>query len=189
MLKKIALGIVMVGVSGGLIYGAVNRTAARTGTRFDGNGNSGSHRNQRWQDGEDIQATGRQNGAGGNNGNGNGNGGQGRNTVDESFAYSEGSGLAEVDAIYKIDGTVEFVDGDQMVIVDENNTRTIVENRAWRYAIEAGFNAAINDHVQLSGFYDEGVFEAISLDNITRKITVRIREDSGRPLWAGGGGR
>ncbi|BBB48210.1 hypothetical protein Pelsub_P1438 [Pelolinea submarina] len=97
--------------------------------------------------------------------------------------------MAEVDAIYVIDGTVEFVDGDQMVIVDENNTRTIVENRAWRYAIEAGFNATINDRVQLSGFYDEGVFEAISLDNITRNITVRIREDSGRPLWAGGGER
>ena len=187
MLKKIALGIVMIGVSGGLIYGAVNRTATRTGTRFDGNGNSSFHGNQGWQDGEDIQATGRQNGAGRNNGNGNGR--QGRNTAEESFAYSEGSGLAEVDAIYEIDGTVEFVDGDQMVIVDENNTRTIVENRAWRYALEAGFNAAINDQVHLSGFNDEGIFEAISLDNLTRKITVRIREESGRPLWAGGGGR
>jgi hypothetical protein len=187
MLKKIALGIVMVGVSGGLIYGAVNRTAARTGTSFSGNGNSGSHRNQGWQDGEGIQTTGRQNEAGGNNGNG--NGGRGRNTNEESFAYSGGSELAEVDAIYEIDGTVEFVDDNQMVIIDENNTRTVVENRAWRYAIEAGFNAAINDHVQLSGFYDEGVFEAISLDNITRNIAVRIREDNGRPLWAGGGRR
>jgi hypothetical protein len=187
MLKKIALGIVMVGISGGLIYGAVNRTAARTGTRLGENGNSGSRGNQGRQDGEDIRATGRQNGAGRNNGNG--NGGRGRNTTEESRAYSSGGGLAEVEAIYEIIGTVEFVNGDQMIIVDENNTQTIVENRAWRYALEAGFNAAINDQVRLSGFYDEGIFEAISLDNITQSIAVRIREESGRPLWAGGGGR
>ena len=187
MLKKIALGIVMVGVSGGLIYGAVNRTAARTGTSFNGNGNSGSHGNQGRQVEKDIQNTGRQNGNGRINGNG--NGGQGRNTADESFEYSGGGGLAEIDAVYEIDGTVEFVDSDQMIIVDENNTQTIVENRAWRYALEAGFNAAINDQVRLSGFYDESIFEAISLDNVTQNITVQIREESGRPLWAGGGGR
>jgi hypothetical protein len=182
MLKKIALGIVMAGVSGGLIYGAVNRTVLRAETSAGSGGISGARGNQGRLVEEDDQTTGLQ-----NRGNRNGGSGQGRNNADEPFANPTGSGLAQVDAVYEITGIVSLVDEDQMIVLDETGSQTLVENRAWWYALDAGFTAAAGDTLQLTGFYDEGVFETISLENVTQSITVQIREESGRPLWAGGG--
>ena len=182
MLKKIALGIVLAGVSGGLIYGAVIRTAQRAEIGAGRIGASGSRGNQGRLAVEENQNTGQRNGN-----NRDGSGGQGRNNADGSFIPSAGSGLAQVDEVYEITGIVSFVDEDQIVVLDETGGQTIVENRAWWYALDAGFSAAAGDALQLIGFNDDGVFETISLENVTQSITVQIREESGRPLWAGGG--
>ena len=182
MLKKIALGIVLAGVSGGLIYGAVIRTAQRAEIGAGRNGTSGLRGDQGRLAVEEKQSTSQQNGN-----NRNGRGGQSRNNADGSLTPSAGSGLAQVDEVYEITGIVSLVDEDQIVVLDETGGQTIVENRAWWYALDAGFSAAAGDTLQLTGFYDDGVFETIRLENVTQSITVQIREENGRPLWAGGG--
>jgi hypothetical protein len=61
--------------------------------------------------------------------------------------------------------------------------------RPWTFAQEQGFTAEAGDRVTLVGFYENGEFEVGQLDNLTTGLSVTIREDSGRPLWAGGGRR
>jgi hypothetical protein len=185
MLKKIALGIVLAGVSGGLIYGAINRTTLRSETGTGLNVASGARGNQGQAAVDEVQTSGVQNGSGRNGGNG--SGGQSRYNADDLNGYTAGTGLAQVDEVYQITGAVTFVDADQSIVVDETGSQTVIENRAWWYALEDGFTAEVGDQVHLTGFYDEGVFEAIQLENLTQSITVQIREESGRPLWAGGG--
>jgi hypothetical protein len=65
----------------------------------------------------------------------------------------------------------------------------LIENRPWWFAQEQGFVAAEGDELAIVGFYEDGAFEAGRLDNLTTGLSVPIREESGRPLWAGGGRR
>ena len=48
-------------------------------------------------------------------------------------------------------------------------------------ALEAG------DSVAVSGFYEEGEFEAGCVENLNTAQTVNLRDETGRPLWAGRG--
>ncbi|MDK2981261.1 MAG: hypothetical protein PWQ55_1608 [Chloroflexota bacterium] len=181
MLKKIAMGIVLAGISGGLIYGAAYRTALRAETGAGGgNYAAGSRGNAQGRELQEFQADDRLTGSGRGNG-------QGRQGSGSSRADSAGVGLAQVQEIEVIEGTVSLVDADQLIVMDADGSQTSVENRAWWYASEAGFSANSGDEIRLTGFYDEGVFETITLENLTQGISVQLREESGRPLWAGGG--
>jgi hypothetical protein len=41
--------------------------------------------------------------------------------------------------------------------------------------------------VQLTGFYEEADFEIQALHNLASGQSLALREQNGRPLWAGGG--
>jgi len=185
MLKKIVFGIVLAGISGVLIYGAINRTVLRAeigaGTGA-GSHVSGSRGNQERQLFQETQA----NQLGSNGKNSKGNGGLGRNPNVESLSGSFGTGLVQVEEVFTIEGSVETVGGDQLVVIDKAGNKTTIENRAWWFALEAGFAATNNDQVRLTGFYDAKVFEVITLENLTQGSLVQIRDEKGRPLWAGG---
>jgi len=49
--------------------------------------------------------------------------------------------------------------------------------------------AQAGDQVTLTGFYEGDTFEAAQISNATSGEAVSIRDDAGRPLWAGGGRR
>ena len=77
----------------------------------------------------------------------------------------------------------------QAVVEIGNEQLVEMEGRPWTFAQEQGFVAAEDDQVTLTGFYEDGEFEVGKLENQTSGLLVLIREDSGRPLWAGGGRR
>jgi hypothetical protein len=64
-----------------------------------------------------------------------------------------------------------------------------LSGRAWSFAREMGFDAEIGDQIVLIGFYEADHFEAGVLRNDSLGIRVELREESGRPLWAGGRGK
>jgi len=173
MLKKIALGLIFTTVSGGLIYGGVYRTAAR----LENDGERGVGRRQelsagaRNADGEfQIQ----------NSGNG-----KGRNGSENNIA--EDSNLPDKIGEIAFSGSVKSVTSNLLVVESDNSENIIIENRAWWYAQDTGFNADVNDIVELYGFFDgNGVFEVSWISNLTQDITVAVRDESGRPNWAGG---
>jgi hypothetical protein len=123
-----------------------------------------------------------------------GYGGQGRL---EAPSDGTGTGQAEVDEWLTIQGAVVSVDGNTLIVQTAAGQEIVVENRAWWFAQEQGFSTEVGDQVSLLGFYEDGDplassgsrFEAGQISNETTGQTVRIRETSGRPLWAGRGRR
>jgi hypothetical protein len=123
-----------------------------------------------------------------------GYGGQGR-----TEAPSDGTrtGQAVVDEWLTIQGVVESVDGNAVVVQSAGGQEFVVENRAWWFAQEQGFSAEVGDQVTLLGFYENdrtsassgSHFEAGQISNVTTGQTAQIREATGRPLWAGRGRR
>jgi hypothetical protein len=68
-----------------------------------------------------------------------------------------------------------------------DGTQVGVEGRPWSFAQEQAFQAQAEDQVSLQGFYEDGEFKAGRIDNLTNGQSVDLREDSGRPMWAGRG--
>ena len=61
--------------------------------------------------------------------------------------------------------------------------------RPWTFAQEQSFTAEVGDRVTVVGFYEGDEFEVGQIDNDSTGLSVAIREESGRPLWAGRGRR
>jgi hypothetical protein len=99
-----------------------------------------------------------------------------------------GTGQAQVDEWVTLQGSVVSVDADALV-VQAGGEQIAVENRPWWFAQEQGFSAQVGDQVELVGFYENGDFEVGQLSNVTSGQVVDIREENGRPQWAGRGRR
>jgi hypothetical protein len=99
-----------------------------------------------------------------------------------------GQGMASVDGWLDVPGTVLGVDTSALVVGSQEG-EIAVENRAWWFAQDQGFTAQVGDRLTLRGFFEGDDFEVGSIVNHTSDKIVRIREEGGRPLWAGGGRR
>ena len=159
MAKKVVLGLLLVGLIGILVAGAVTRTLAKTGSE---------------------EGYGRGQGNGGGQGNG-----QGDIVRDGD---QTGAGQAEVDEWLTLEGTVTSADAD-LLVVETADGEVAVENRGWSYAQEQELVAQAGDEVVLTGFYENEVFEVGRIDNVTTGQTVTLRDETGRPMWAGRGRR
>jgi hypothetical protein len=179
MTKKIVWGIVLFGLIGVLVAGAVVRTVAKAGGETEATGGRhGSGGNQEiagtW--GADAAEAPRQGQAGGQaRGGGSGDG--------------TGIGQAQVDEWLTLEGIVVSADATALVVQTTAGEQVVVENRPWSFAQEQGFTAQPGDQVMLAAFDDEGAIEVGQILDITAGQSVRLRDDSGRPMWAGRGRR
>jgi hypothetical protein len=119
-------------------------------------------------------------------GGGRGYGGGGRNSA---LGDGTGTGQAQVDTWLTLQGTVVSIDSNALVVEMEGGEQVLVENRPWWFAQEQGFVAQAGDELAIVGFYEGDEFEAGRLDNLSTGLSVPIRAENGRPLWAGGRGR
>ena len=108
--------------------------------------------------------------------------GQGNLSVDEA-----GTGQAQVGEWLSLEGTASGVDSAAMVVMAGNGQEIVVDGRAWRYLLEQGFEAQAGDGLELVGFYENDAFEVGEVTNLSTGQRVLIRDESGRPLWAGRG--
>jgi hypothetical protein len=115
---------------------------------------------------------------------GNRGGGLGQGNLGGSQA---GTGQAEVDAWLAVEGVVISAGAPALVVRAGDGQETVLDGRAWRYLGEQGFQVAAGDRVRLVGFYEADRFEAGEVTNLDTGQRVLIREESGRPLWAGRG--
>lgn len=188
MFKKIILIVLFVGLTGALVAGAINRTQAKSDqleTNPGGRGQSAEHTAQ--LSGEANQ---------GSEANGRGNQGQGQAQSEERALgrYQEetgvvqpGVGQAEVEAWITLSGRVDSVTESELLVELVDGTLVSVANRPWSFALEQGFQAAAGDEIRLTGFYENEAFEVGQLENLSTELVVPIRQETGRPLWAGGG--
>lgn len=113
-------------------------------------------------------------------GGGRGQGGQGQ---------ASQVGQAGVDEWLTLDGAVTSVDSYELIVQTADGQEIIVVGRPWIFAQEQGLVLGVGDPVQLIGFAIDGEFEIGQIDNLSTGDSVQIRDDSGRPLWAGRGRR
>jgi hypothetical protein len=212
MAKKIMMGVLFLTLVGALVAGAVNRTAAKSadtdnteqrgagwaraqedGTvlaaNVAGRGGQGGGRNQTAQAGGATRQANQheplasQQGGGNQGAQARGNGGQAQAGV------AQGQPLelaATEDHLWEsVSGAVLSIDDAQMT-VQTSSGEIVIADRPWSFALEAGFTAQPGDQVTLRGFYENETFEVGQVTNGDQVIP--IREESGRPLWAGGRG-
>jgi hypothetical protein len=184
MLKKIVLGTLFIGLIGILVIGAVIRMMDRTALVAEaqgyghgrGNGEAGAY--AAGGSGQGF-ASAQPNGRGGY-------GGQGR---EDAPGDQTGTGQANVEEWLTLQGTVVSVDADTLVVQTDSGEQVTMENRPWWFAQEQGFSAQVGDWVTLVGFYEGDDFEVGQIDDTTNGQTVLVRDENGRPLWAGRGRR
>jgi len=202
MWKKVILGTLFAGLIAILIVGAVNRTVAKSADRNTGQQEASGPRWAQAQGGNQLisdQPRG-----------GNGGGGKGRQTEANSSnaqqsqasdqrrggqvqdVDSRGGGQgrqgqnAQTQAPWQtIQGTVLTID-DAGITLQTADGEIEVADRAWRFAQESGFGAQVGDQIQLRAYFDDDILEVGDIANLSTQQQVQVREESGRPLWAGG---
>jgi hypothetical protein len=50
-----------------------------------------------------------------------------------------------------------------------------------------GFALKVGDEVTIAGFYEDDEFKAGTIENLTTGQTITLRNETGRPMWAGRG--
>jgi hypothetical protein len=116
-----------------------------------------------------------------------GQGGQGGTGREGAQADGTGRGQAQVDGWITVQGTVTSVDGVSLSVLTDDGQEIVIEGRAWRFAQELGFNVQSGKAVTLLGFYEDDRFEVGQLGSGTGSQMLPIRDESGRPMWAGRG--
>jgi hypothetical protein len=195
MLKKIALGALLTGLVAVLIWGAVNRTNAKSGegaetterrgrateyvtTEAVPQGNGG-----RWN--ETAQGT-----TGGGGGYGGGRWAQ-AGARDQAPAGQSGAPDADVQPgeWHTVQGTVASVAADLVEIRTAAGEMIPFEGRPLSFALEQGFSLGVGDTVALEGFDENDEFKLGKVTHLGSGASITLRDASGRPGWAGRGQR
>lgn len=84
-----------------------------------------------------------------------------------------------------LEGKVTVVDTDVTLQTSEGAV-LVGLGQSW-YREQAGFTLKVGDEVVVTGFYEGGEFKAGTIENQTTGETLVLRDETGRPLWAGRG--
>lgn len=213
MIKKIILGTLFVGLIGFLVFGAVNRTLAKStdirnetngGGRYqalnDGNmqGNNQQiplEKNQQLNRSEtDSQYGNGRQGITDDDGLGNGYNrsenqqGLGNGlTRDDSDRTGTPDPQATAGEWAAYTGTVIIADPVMILVETSEGIQIEIEGRAWSYSQEMGFSTAVGNTLQINGFHEDGEYKVATIENLTTGQTIVTRDVNGRPGWAGNG--
>jgi len=181
MFKKVLLGLLAAGVVAILIVGAVNRTASKSSeTLTGGNGRRG---------GDQVAAASLDQNLLGTEARGQGNGG-GRWSQATAGAAQPADGLAAAGAIaawQTVEGMVAGVASDLLTIRTTDGQIVEVEGQPWAFAQQAGFAPQVGDSITLVGYDEAGEFKVAEMMNTSANQSVTLRDETGRPGWAGRG--
>jgi hypothetical protein len=174
MLKKVLMGMLAVIVIGAVVVGVAD---ALTGKSV-----AAQTVAQTTAQTQAVAGNGQGNGAQ-TQGQGRGNGGQGQTTN-----TTPGTPQANITQTVTIAGVVQSFDGVGISVITDDGAPLWVQLGQSRYVSAQGAVYTAGDHVTATGFYENGQFQASSVVNDTTGQTLTLRDASGRPLWAGGGG-
>jgi hypothetical protein len=182
MFKKVVLGTLLVGLIGVLVAGAIIRTVDKTGNvaeaRGQGRGRGG---------GEEIgYATGELDRGFGANAQANGRGGygQGAGTVERRYPNYESA--PEAWDLYEgmvVQAPAAGVD----LVIETDSGEEVVAGTGPGYMEDQGFSLQAGERVQLQGYWEDGEFKAAQVTRLRDSETIALRDEIGRPAWAGAG--
>lgn len=137
-------------------------------------------------------------GTGGGNGKGNdaatapGNGagrGSGQGAVGGKGNSGESKGSGEgypATEWLTVNGEVIALVDDELTIQSADGEMVVHLGPEWYWEAE-GIALSAGDQVQITGFYEGDEFGVARVENTTTGQSVTLRDDSGRPMWAGRG--
>jgi len=188
MIKKILLGTVFVGLLAVLAAGGVIRTLDKTSqvaeARGAGQGYSVDH--QAGVDGEGSgygQGNGNAGTAAGS-GLGRGQGNAGNGLAERQYANLEAAPeewLAYQGTVLQppaegLDLVIRTADGEELTV-----------GTGPMYMAGQGFTLQAGEQIQVRGYWEDGEFKAAQVTRHSDGRSIDLRDESGRPLWAGPG--
>ncbi len=85
-------------------------------------------------------------------------------------------------------GVVLSLDGD-LLLRTSSGDEVLVGLGPLTYEARADFALAVGDELSVLGFHEDGEFKAGTVENLTTGQTLLLRDETGRPMWAGNGQR
>ena len=169
MIKKIFGWALFAGLTAVLVFGAVNRTQAIANEHGSLERNQGAGREQEsTKDGPQISGQ--------------------TNVQGQERSIPEGEGVAQNENLerFSLLGSVSLVSADTMTVATADGSNIDITGRTWSYAQEMGFSPQYGDNLQLMGFYETPDHKEVStMVNLTSGESVVLRDENGRPMWAG----
>jgi hypothetical protein len=84
-------------------------------------------------------------------------------------------------------GIITGFDTRQLIVQIGSGDEIEITGRAWRFALESGYTPNLGNEIVLSGFYENNEYKIASITDSTSGAAIAIRDESGKPLWGGGG--
>ena len=191
MIKKIILGVLFVGLSGFLIFGAVNRTLAKTNdnrTEANGDGRYQSEEIGRAKVAEDENPYSRNQSLN-----------RSVNRSETDPVYGNGEGLKDGDRTgvpdpqatagewAEYEGSVISIDSSMIIVETVDGNEIVIEGRALLFMQDLGFVTSIGNALLITGFYEDDEYKVATIVDQTTGETIVVRDEGGRPGWAGNG--
>ncbi len=114
----------------------------------------------------------------------------GRGRLDQDVASPERGQAVTPVTWQTIEGRVVEVSegtGAEFSVQLANGTTAEVGGGPSFYWDEQGYQVSNGDQVRVRGFFEDGEFKAGTVENLTTGQTIRLRDETGRPMWAGRG--
>jgi len=179
MVKKLIQITLFIGLAAVLVVGAINRTQAKSPNVIEGSSGGlfagNEHEDEYVSGGSSQQGVGK------------GSVPKNQSNLGSTFenADSSGSQTQNVD-LFTVITTVDTVSSDNLQLVGNDGEIYKIEGRAWLYLLDQGFLPEVGSQILLTGYYDlENYYKAAQLVNNVTNDQVAIRDETGRPVWAG----
>jgi len=182
MLKKILTWIAFTGFIGLMVFGAVNRTSAKTDRNLS--------KPIRSEEGsEPVQA---KDGSGNKSQTvGSGRNGQSDGSGSNGQVVDHGEDLHEItpedNNRLVLTGSIIELDSSSLTIQLEDAEILVIEGRGWRYTAESGYSPDVGNNVKVTGFFEDGEYKVSVIQDLSSGQSYTLRGETGRPLWSGAG--
>lgn len=189
--KNIAAGFALVTVIGLLIAGGINRTLSKADGSISLFNQDETRNNAHGQNNEvsspETDQTSELQGRGQGGGRWSQKSGDSQSNILSNDNDGSAMGQADVQEWVSVTGTVTEVDSSYLVITTDDGTPIEVGGRPWSYIQSQDFILEPGSAVALRGFYEtEDRFEIGAITNLSTDKDIAIRDQAGRPMWAGG---
>ena len=81
-------------------------------------------------------------------------------------------------------GTVASVTNKTLTVTLDDRQTLLIERRPWRFAQENSFTTAPGNQLEIIGFTENDLFQVAQIHDLTTDLLVRLRDETGHPLWA-----
>ncbi len=81
-----------------------------------------------------------------------------------------------------------IVSDSELTVTTDQGDILVGLGQQW-YREQADFVVKVGDQVRIRGYYEDGEFKAGTVENLSLRTSITLRDETGRPMWSGRGNR